>query len=137
MTTYESTIKTISANNEMVFAKLADLRNLESLKEKLPSNTPIQDLEVDIDSIHFSIQPIGKMGLRIIDRSEFSTIKLEAENSPINFNTWIQLVPINEDQTKLKITLKAELPMMIKMMLGNKLEDFVNQLAEALTKIDY
>lgn len=137
MTTYESSIKTISANNEMVFAKLADLRNLETLKEKLPSNAPIQDLEVDEDSIHFSIQPIGKMGLRIIDRTEFSTIKLASENSPINFNTWILLVPINEDETKLKITLKAELPMMIKMMLGNKMEDFVNQLAEVLTKIDY
>lgn len=137
MTTYESSIKTISANNEMVFAKLADLRNLETLKERLPSNAPIQDLEVDEDSIHFSIQPIGKMGLRIIDRTEFSTIKLASENSPISFNTWIQLVPINEDETKLKITLKAELPMMIKMMLGNKMEDFVNQLAEVLTKIDY
>lgn len=137
MTSYESTIKTISANNEMVFAKLANLKNLEALKENIPSNAPIQDIDVDVNSIHFSIQPIGKMGLRIIERNEFDSIKLEAENSPVSFNTLIQFIPINKDETNLKITLNAEIPMMIKMMLGNKLEDFVNQLAEALTKIEY
>jgi len=137
MTTYESEIKTILSNNEVVFAKLADLNNLESFKDKIPAEANITDFECDTDSIRFNVNPVGKIGLRIIEREEFKTIKLGAENSPIDFSLWIQLVSISQTETKLKITLKADLPMMIKMMVGSKLEDFVNQMAKGLSKIEY
>ncbi|MDA3846234.1 MAG: hypothetical protein PF505_06795 [Vallitaleaceae bacterium] len=137
MTTYESDIKTISANNEMVFAKLTDLTNLEQFKDKIPADANISDIECDTESVHLNVSPIGKIGLRIVEKEEFKTIKFAADQSPIEFNIWIQLVPSTDSETKLKATLKAELPAMIKMMMGNKMQDIVNQVATALTKLDY
>jgi carbon monoxide dehydrogenase subunit G len=137
MTTYESEIKTISANNEVVFAKLSDLKNLEILKEKIPADAGISNFECDTDWIRFNINPVGKIGLVVLERETPKTIKLGAENSPIDFNLWIQLVPLDDSATKMKITLKADIPPMIKMMAGSKLEDFVNQLASGLSKIQF
>lgn len=137
MTTYESQIKTILSDNKMVFAKLADLNNLAVLKDKIPAESGISDMSYDTDSVSFKINPVGQITLRIIQREEYKTIKLEAENSPIAFNFWIQLVEKAENDTKLKVTLRADLPMMIKMMMGSKLQDFVDQFAEGLTKIVY
>lgn len=137
MTTIESEIRTISANNEVVFAKLGDLRNLEVIKDKIPSEANISDFSCEVDSINFTINAVGRMSLKVIDREPFKTIKLGAENSPIDFNLWIQLAPTKEAETAMRVVLKAELPMMVKMMLGNKLQEMVNQLAKGFSKIDY
>jgi carbon monoxide dehydrogenase subunit G len=137
MTTYESEIKTILSDSKMVFAKLSDLNNLAILKNKVPAESGVSEMTYDRDTVSFNINSAGKITLRIVERVEYKTIKLEAENSPIAFNLWIQLVEKAEKDTKLKVTLKADLPMMIKMMLGSKLQDFIDQFANGLTKIEY
>lgn len=137
MTTYESEIKTILSDNKVVFAKLADLNNLSVLKEKVPAEAGISNITCDSDTVTFEVNGAGKITLRITEREEPKTIKFASENSPIAFNMWIQLVSKEENDTKIKVTLKADLPMMIKMMVGSKLQDFVNQFALSLTKIQY
>ncbi|MDR3705498.1 MAG: SRPBCC family protein [Paludibacteraceae bacterium] len=137
MTTYESEIKTILSDSKMVFAKLSDLNNLATLKDKVPADSGVSEMTYDTDTVSFNVNAIGKITLRIVERVEYKTIKFEAENSPIAFNLWIQLVEKAENDTKLKVTLKADLPMMIKMMLGSKLQDFIDQFANGLTKIEY
>ncbi|MBP6610320.1 MAG: SRPBCC family protein, partial [Paludibacter sp.] len=80
------------------------------------------------------VDGFGKMGFRIIEREPFKTIKLESENAPVSINLWIQLKPVADDDTKMKLTLKAELPTMIKMMVGSKLQDGLNSIADLLAK---
>jgi carbon monoxide dehydrogenase subunit G len=137
MTTYESTIQTILADSKVVFATLSDLRNLERLRDKIPAEAGISDMTCDADSVSFSVNPIGKISLRIVEREEPKIIKFASENSPFAFNLWIQLVSKTDTETHLKITLKADVPMMIKMMFGSKLQDFVNRFAEGLAKVEY
>lgn len=137
MTTYESEIKTILSNNKVVFAKLSDLNNLAGLIDKVPAESGISDITCDSDTVSFNVNPAGKITLRIIEREEPKTIKFQSENSPIAFNLWIQLVEQAENDTKLKVTMKADLPMMFKMMLDSKLKEFVNQFAGGLAKIEY
>ena len=76
----------------------------------------------------------GQVSFRIIERTPVKTIKLEAENSPVAANGWIQLASVSENVCKMKLTIKAELPMMIKMMVDGKLKKGVDAIAEGLTK---
>jgi hypothetical protein len=65
-------------------------------------------------------------------------IKYQGDKSvPFEVTSWIQLIPIDENQCKIKVTLHAELSFMIKMMVGSYLEKGINQLADLLTQIDY
>lgn len=139
MTTYESEIKVISKPQEEIFNILCDLSNLQKVqnadiegREKL--NEYFSEIEYDSDSLHFSVAALGKVGFRIIEREPFKTIKLESENSPIKALGWIQLVGINENETKMKITIKADLPMMVKMMVDSKLKKGIDTLADGLAK---
>ena len=50
MTTYESDIKTISSNEEVVFGILSDLNNLKKIQEQAPATAKVKDLEFDTDS---------------------------------------------------------------------------------------
>lgn len=139
MTTYESKIKTIAKSQEFTFNFLSDFSFLEKIKdqpiagdEKL--NNSLKDLEFDKDSIKFKVTGFGQMGLRIIQREPFKTIKMEAEDSPVKANAWIQFVGVSENETKMRITLKADIPLALRMMVGSKIEKGINTLADAIAK---
>lgn len=134
MTTYESDIKTISSSEEVVFGILSDLNNLDKVAQNPELAGKIKDLQFDTDSCSFAVDALGRVGFRIIEREPFKTIKFESENTPVHINVWIQLKQVAENDTRMKLTLKAELPAMIKMMVGSKLQDGVNAVAEVLAK---
>ncbi len=139
MTTYESEIRTISQSQETVFNTLSDLTNLQKIQNtdfegKKVSGEYFKDISFDKDSVQFSIPGIGQVGFRIINLEPFKTIKLEAENSPVSANGWIQVAPVSENVSKIKITIKADLPMMIKMMVDSKLKKGVDTIADAIVK---
>ena len=56
---------------------------------------------------------------------------------PFDFTLWIQVIEKGPYDTRMKITLHAELNMMMKMMLKGKLSKGVNSMAEGLAKLPY
>lgn len=132
MTTYESEIKTISSSEEVVFAVLSDLNNLSKVADNKAISDKIKDLQYDTDSCSFAVEGFGRVGFKIVEREPFKTIKLDAENTPVPINVWIQLKQVADNDTRMKLTLKAELPAMIKMMLDKKLKDGINAIADFL-----
>ena len=117
MTKFESEIKTIPANIERIYATLSDLNNLERIAGNLPQDK-IKDLTYDTDSCSFSVQPIGAVSFRIVDREENKTIKFGTEKSPVDCFFWIQLLPNGEQESRMKLTVKAELNPFIKGMVS-------------------
>lgn len=136
METYVSEVKTIYASSEAIFNKLSDLSNLEKVKDRIPQDK-IQDLSFDRDSCSFSVSPVGKVEICIIEREEFKTIKFGSKQSPMAFNLWIQLVEAAPNDTRMRITLKADIPFLLKPMVGSKLKDGVNRIADALAMLPY
>jgi carbon monoxide dehydrogenase subunit G len=97
----------------------------------------VKDFTFDNDSVSFSVSPIGKIGLRIIEREPNKTIKFESEHSPFQFNLWIQLVSTGPYETKSKITLKADLNPFIKSLVEKRLQDALDKMADMMTMLPY
>ena len=51
---------------------------------------------------------------------------------PIDFAFWIQLQEVAENDTRMRLVLHAELNMMMKMMIGGKLQDALDQIAAGI-----
>jgi hypothetical protein len=134
MTTYESDIKTISSSEEVVFGILSDLNNIQKLKDNPALADKAKDIQFDTDSCSFAVEGFGKIGFRIIEREPFKTIKLVTENAPVQVNVWIQLKQVSENDTRMKLTLKADLPAMIKMMVDKKIKEGINMVADMLAQ---
>ena len=146
---YMSEPKEINYSQELVFTKLSNLKNLEQFvsEEKLEElknkgvdtkGFKLEDFSASEDRCSFSISPVGNVGIEIIERDPFKTIKFQGEKSvPFPVTFWVQLAPVGENSCKIKLTLHAELNMMIKMMVGGYLEKGIEKLAEMLTKVDY
>lgn len=98
----------------------------------------IEDVRTTQDSCSFTVKGLGEMGVKIAEKEEPKLIKLEGDGRvPFDFEVWIQLLENGPYDTRLRITLEADLNMMFKMLLKGKLEKGINQLAEGLTKIPY
>ena len=81
--------------------------------------------------------PIGTATLRIIEREPEKTIKFAAEGMPVAANMWIQLLPQGENQCAMRLTVKADLNFFIRQMVGKKLEQGVDGLAQMLASLPY
>ena len=136
MSKFESSIKQIPYGQETVYAALSDLTNLERLKDKLPEDK-ITSLSFDADSISINMAPVGDVGMRIVEREEPKNIKFEATQSPLPFNFWIQLVPIDENSCKMRLTMKADINPFIKALVSKPLQEGIEKIADALAMIKY
>lgn len=133
---YESDIKHIPYPQEKVYEKLSNLENIEKVKDRIPADQ-LNGLTFDRDSVSVSVPPVGSITLGIIERDEPKCVKFEAKNSPVPFNMWIQLLPVTDASCKMKVTVKADIPVFLKPMLGGKLKDGVDKIADTLAMIPY
>ena len=102
----------------------------------MPSDK-IQEFSFDTDTVSVSVPPVGQITMRIVEREEPKCVKFESENSPMPFNLWIQVLPIDEQTSKMKVTMQADIPMMLKAMVAGPLQDGVEKVADALAQIPY
>ncbi len=136
MTKFESSIKQIPYPQEAVYRNLSDLSNLEKVRDRVPEDK-VKDFTFDKDSVTISADPVGNITLRICEREEPKCIKFETAQSPLPFNLWIQVLPVTETTSKMKLTLKADIPFMLKGMVSGPLEDGLEKIADALAQIPY
>ena len=136
MAKFESSVKQIPYPQQTVYNMLSDLTNIERVKDRVPEDK-LKDLSFDKDSISISVPPVGAVSMRIIEREEPKTIKFESANSPMPFNFWIQLLPVNETESKMRLTSKADIPFMLKGMVTKPLQEGIEKIAEALAMIPY
>ncbi len=136
MSKYESSIKTVPYPQEAVYRNISDLSNLARIRDRIPSDK-VQEFTFDQDSVSVSVPPVGQITLRIVEREEPKCIKFEAVQSPLPFKLWVQILPIDEQTSKMKVTVDADIPMMLKPMVSGPLNDGVEKVADALALIDY
>lgn len=136
MTDFVSEVKTIPYSDERIFTMLSDLSNLERIKDRIPGDK-VKDFEFDTDSCSLSVDPVGKIAFRILEREPNKTIKLATTNSPVPLTLWIQLKQIAEADTKMKLTARAELNPFLKPMVSKPLQEAVDKLSVVLAGLPY
>ncbi|MBS6329339.1 MAG: SRPBCC family protein [Prevotella bivia] len=136
MSKFESNVKQIAYPQQNVYNMLSDLTNIERVKAQIPDDK-LKDLTFDKDTISISVSPIGQISMRIIERDEPKTIKFASENSPLVFNFWIQLLPVDDTSSKIKLTIDADIPFFAKGMVAGPLQEGVEKIADALAMIPY
>ncbi len=136
MSKFESSIKQIPYPVEAVYKNISDLSNLERVRDREPEDK-LQDCSFDSDSVQVSVPPVGTIKLRIIEREENKCVKFEAEQSPLPFNLWIQVLPVDDATSKMKVTVKADIPIMLKGMVAGPLQDGIEKIADVLAQIPY
>lgn len=131
----ESTIRQINAPQERVYALLSDLSNAEKLSDKIPADK-VENITFSPDSLQIKTQ-MGTVSLRIVEREEPKMVKFQTTESPLPFNFWIQILPVDEQTSKMKLTIGADInPFMMGMVKG-PLQQAIEKIADGLQAINY
>ena len=138
---FESNVKHVPYSQERVYNKLSDLNNLEGVRERLDMvkdklDGKLEDMSFDRDSITLKVQGIS-LTLRIIEREPLKCIKFEGDKSPIPLNLWIQILPVTQEEAKMKVTIRAEVNMFMKAMVSKRLHEGVEILSDMLAMLPY
>ena len=134
---YESKIQSIPAPVEKVFPVLSKLKNLERVRELIPADK-VQEMDITEDTVKFKVDGLAqKIAIRIVDKVENDTIKFGLDNMPMAANFWIQLKAADEHNTFIKLTVKVDLPTMFKMMIGGKIQEALDKVADMLEKMPF
>lgn len=136
MSKFESSVRQIPYSQEAVYKNVSNLTNLDKVRDRVPEDK-IQDFVYDEDSVSLNVSPVGTLKLRIIDRQEPKCVKFESEQSPVHFYLWIQILPVTEESSKMKLTIEADIPFMLKPMVEGPLKDGIEKIADALSQIAY
>ena len=152
MAKYESQIKQVPYTQSAVYAKISDLTNLAVIKERfddpnvqaqMPADKveevrkAVSQMEFTTDTVTAPAGPIGTIAVEIVDREPEKCVKFASTSSPVSFKLWIQVLPISETASKMKVTIDADLNFFMKQMVGPHLEKGVDKFADMLAMIPY
>ena len=135
MAKFESSIKQIAYPQEAVYRCISDLSNIERLRDRIPSDK-FEKLTFTSDEITIE-SPVGEVTMRIIERDEPKCVKFETAQSPVPMNMWVQMLPVTEQTSKIRVTIDADVPIFLKGMVSKPLQEAVEKIAESLAIIPY
>ena len=134
---YESKITSAPCSAAQIYKVLSNLQNLERVKDLIPKDK-IQEMEIEPDRLRLKVDGLAqKITIAIVDRIENDTVKFGAEGIPMDANFWIQMKEVSPVDTRLKLTIKADIPFMFKMMVEKKLQTGLDQAADMLAQFPY
>jgi carbon monoxide dehydrogenase subunit G len=99
----------------------------------------VEEWEATPDSCSFKVKGM-KLSMKVAERVENKHVKIVSGEGgiPVDFAFWVQLKEVAPNDTRVRMVLHAELNMVMKMMIGNKiqkgLDDAVTQLAASLNQ---
>jgi len=124
-----SKIGKIYRNDEEVYNYLSDFRNLNSI---IPEEK-IKNWYAEENECEFTIDGFGKAGMKIIEKEPNKLIKLSSYKEKLfDLNLWIQLKQIEENDTRVRITLKANLNPLMDTMVSKHLQKGVDTVVDKL-----
>ena len=115
---------------EQIYAVISRFDNLTpALADK------VEEWQATEDSCSFKAKGFT-VKLRMEEREPGKYVKVVGDDGgvPMDFEFWIQLQEVSAADTRLRLVLRIDLNMMMKMMIGNKLQGALDQIAEGIAR---
>lgn len=95
----------------------------------------VEEWQATEDSCSFKAKGFT-VRLRMEEREAPKHVKIVGDEGglPMDFAFWIQLHKVSDTDTRMRLVLRIELNMMMKMMIGGKLQNAIDQIAEGIAK---
>ncbi len=134
MLTIESKTVLVQGNQEAVYQYISDFNNFSHL---LPSDK-MSNLKIESDSMSFSMDGLGTVGLMITEKKPFSQIRIDTtENTSTRVTLWCNMAVAPGQCTHVNLSLQANLNMFLEMVAKGPLQQFVDLIADKLSQLKF
>lgn len=130
-TQYTSKHGTVSRPPYELYLSFADMRNFLNM---LPEDKK-QGVTADFDTIEATVQGFH-IGVKVRSRVPYSLIEVEDHEAPFHFRVALHFDPADHPgKTDFHIEVFAEMNLMLKMVLGSKIQGALDKIVDSLVDI--
>ena len=130
--TIESKVGKILRPASEIYAILSDFTKIAPLVPK----EHVKNFSATEDSCSFEVEKAGTMEIKIVKREPFSLIKYTGGGGiPMEFFFWVQLKEVGYGDSRIKLTLKADVPAVMQFMIKGKIEKALNDLVDKISSL--
>ena len=139
MSQYKSNSYPVDATQEQVFNRLSNPTILADKIEALPDDVKekLSSVKFNPDSIVFNVPPVGEIKMVFSKVEAPNRLTIAPESSPVPFSMSIDIDATAYGKASLATCIDVELNFFMKQMVGNKLNDGVDKIAEMLARLPY
>lgn len=122
-----------------IYERLTHLGNLQERMADLPEDVKARMGTVnfpDEDTLAFTAPGVGEMIFRIVERNAPSQVKFLADTGVVPINVIIDLANVAEGQTDVAATIEAEIPAMLRPLIGGKLQEAADKFGEMFGQLN-
>lgn len=126
---FESRTGKIAESSSKVYRFITDIRNFERF---IPKGT-VHDWNATSEECSFEVSPVGRVKMSIVNREANSMVKYGGDGlNGTEFFMWVQMKEIAPGDTRVKLTIKADINPVIKMMAQKPVNDFLEKLVKGV-----
>jgi len=131
----ESKIGKSAYNDLQIYSFITDFNNFKDL---IPEGK-VTGWESSEDECSFNVDPLGRTGLRVIEKTPNSVVKIGSrpEFSSYQFTIWIQLKKMAENDTRIKITIEPQVNKMLLPMIKGPLKKFADGMINKIETFNF
>ncbi len=134
MTQYESRTAQVAYPARTVYDFLSDFSHFEHL---LPEEQ-LEKWTTDGDSCSFEVAGVGKVGLKMEEKTPYERIKITGDSSAgIKFFLSIHIAETGPDHSNVRLVLQADLNIFIRALAEKPLKQFLEMLAGHIETFDF
>ena len=126
---YESKHGIVAVPPEQLYMSFTDLRNLT---QSLPAQYR-DSVTADFDTLRATAQGFT-IAVRVVQRTPYSLIRLQDEEAPFHFSITAHFDPA-PGGTDFSIEADADLNLMMKAILGNRIKDAMDKAVDTLVQV--
>lgn len=137
MTKYSGKPSIVAQPQQQIFDKVSNLSSFQERLDSMPQEVKdrLGDVKFTDDKIIINAPAVGQLVFAVTEKVAPEMLKLSAENSPVPFFITLHFEPETEATTKVNSDLEVEIPMMLRPMVGGKLQEAADKFSEMFTTL--
>lgn len=137
MTKYSGKPAIVGRPQQQLFDRVSNLSSFQERLDEMPQEVKdrLGDVKFTDDKIIINAPAVGQLVFAVTEKVAPVLLKLEAENSPVPFFITLHFEPEGEESTKVSSDLEVEIPMMLRPMVGGKLQEAADKFSEMFTTL--
>lgn len=133
MSTYKGKATVVNRPIGDIYNRFSDLTVLrDSLENSGKLKTPDAQIKLSEDTLSVVNPQLGEIKFKIVERIEPTRVVFQALNFPMPLGMTINLQPVGDDATEVSTSIDIELPAMVKMMLGSKIQEVADNFGKLM-----
>lgn len=122
-----------------LYARISNLSALQERLNTLPQEQLAKVGEVrfpDDDSFVINAPGMGEVTFRITERVEPERVTFQAMAGPVPLSMSIDLKPVDEAVTNLTTVIDVEIPLMLRPLVGGKMQEAADKFSEMIAQLN-